>query len=275
MAKIPSQSAASQPLLVQRPDGTWEFNGVTEEDHVDTFLKVDGDVDSAQWALAAIAASIDTRYGEDNIGDFAKKVKHTPRHIRRIAKTYRETMQKGRHRPNLTFSHHVEALAYENVEEALDAAEANDLSALGLRDWINKKAHERLDSKEKKERETSFQEFLERVESVILNDWLVTCPNQAWGRRIFNPVLDEIRWENRQLYMQGIKDKVKAAISKGSLTISDIKATTGLKAAEIESTVGSMVIDGELEWVREGGETEVARGTRRVILHVVGQPVFV
>ena len=43
---------------------------------------------------------------------------------------------------------------------------------------------------------------------------------------------------------------------------------------EIEGVIAAKVRDGEWEFLREGGETEMTRGIRRSIIHVVGDACF-
>lgn len=128
--------------LVRRRDGLWQFRSDRFEDHAKAFVGVTKEMDSSSWAMAAIAASVETKYGESRVEEFAEKVGHSPRHVRRMSRVYREA-ENGRYRPNLTFNHHAEALVYSNPDEALDAAEENHLSVFALREWIKEKAVEK------------------------------------------------------------------------------------------------------------------------------------
>lgn len=277
MVTAESTSVATISSLVERSDGLWEFHGESFDDHVDVFLSIDSKVNSAQWAMAAVAASIETKYGESKIEEFATKVQRTPRHIRRMARTYKLALEKGRWRPLLTFGHHTEALNHPNPGEALDVAESQNLSTLGLREWVNGRAEERATKPQKAakaKRQNEFKDFLERVDKVILTDFMATCPNAEWGRRVFKGWREDITWELGQIARTEISDRVSDALAEGALTVADIKSKTGLTVKEIEGVVAGKVADGTWEMVREGGETEMSRGTRRMIIHVAGEACF-
>jgi hypothetical protein len=275
---VTSRSVTTVSDLVERPDGLWEYQGKTLEDAAAIFLEIEGKVNSAQWAMGAICAAVEdnARYGDHRVEEFAIKVKYTPRHVRRMARTYREAIEKGCYRPNLTFTHHTEALSHPDPDEALDAAEAEDMSSLGLREWVNEQASQNATKPQKsfrKKRQNEFREFLERVDSIILTDFMETCPNAEWGRRVFKNWRDDVTWELSQIAHTEAADRVSDAVLDGALTIQDIKSATGLPNKDIEFVVGGKVKSGLWEWVREGGETDMARGSRRTILHVIGTAV--
>src|ERR1051326_8260479 len=81
------------PGLVQRSDGLWDFRAETVDQHIDAFLAVDKNAESARWGMAAIAASIETKYGEGRFEEFAQRVNYTPRHVRRIGRGYRAAQE--------------------------------------------------------------------------------------------------------------------------------------------------------------------------------------
>lgn len=273
----PPVSVATVSSLVERSDGLWEFHGKTVEDHVDVFLSIDSKVNSAQWAMAAIAASLETKYGEKTVDEFAEKVHYTARHIRRMSRTYRRAVEKGHWCPNLTFQHHTEALVHFDPSQALEVAQAQDMSALALREWINGQARVHATKPQKaahKKRQNDFKDFLERVDGIILTDFMATCPNADWGRRVFKSWREDITWELGQIARTETADRVADALAEGALTVADIKSKTGLTVKEIEGVVAGKVAEGVWDLVREGGETDVARGSRRTIIHIVGQPCF-
>jgi len=278
MEQVIPQSVTRVPDLVERPDGLWEYRGESFDEHVDVFTNIAGKVESAKWAMGAICASVEKKYGEGKVEEFASKVGYSPRHVRRMARTYKEAIEKGRYRPFLSFTHHTEALAHPDPDEALDVAESGDMSALGLRDWIDEQARERFSKARPKPkiktRNTQYLEFLERVDQTIIEDFMATCPNAEWGRRVFKGWRDDIAWEMTQVSRSEAAARINDAIDAGALTIPDIKNATGLPMKEIEGVIAVKVAEGKWEWVREGGETDVARGTRRSILHRVGTPVF-
>lgn len=123
-------------------------------------------------------------------------------------------------------------------------------------------------------RAISLQEFLEHVEDVILEDFLMRCPDADWGRRVFKAWLDDVRWENRQRFAVSIRKRVIKAIDEGAETLSEIRTATGFLTPQIERCVAKLVKDGLYTWIRSGGETDVARGSRKMILHKTGEPCY-
>lgn len=285
-ATIPPVSVTRIPQLLERGDGIWTFTGGEFDDHVRIWNDIDAKVNSAQWAMAAIACSVTVKFGDGVIGEsgveeFAKRVKRTPQYIWKMARTYHTfvTDYPQGYSADLSFSHHVRAVSHSDPVEAIEAAKAGDLSAIGLEEWVTGQAKERIKKNKKnppKEGDADFHAYLEHVEEVILDDFLgPRCPNVQWARRLFDNVLQEIRYENRQLYLSESQDKINAAINDGAMTIPEIRAKTNLPMRDVENLVKKMVAEGPWEWVREGGEPDAARGTRRSILHRVGEPVFV
>lgn len=272
---VPQTSVTAVTDLTERPDGLWEYKGGTLDEAVTIFLQIEGKVNSAQWAMAAICAQVEgeAKYGDGRIDEFSKQVHYTPRHVRRMARTYREALQKGRYRHDLTFTHHTEALSHKDPDEALDVAQAQSMSSLGLREWINEQATANATAPQKvfkKKRQNDFRQFLERVDNLILTDFMASCPNAEWGRRVFKNWREDVTWELSQITRTEAADRVSDAILDGALTIPDIKSSTGLPTREIEGVVGSKIAEGVWEWVREGGETDMSRGSRRSIIHVKG-----
>lgn len=283
---VPTKSVTSVADLVERTDGLWEYHGETLQDHIAIWRDIDGKVESAQWAMAAIAASLTTKYGESDIVDFAKAVNRSPGYVWKMARTWKfwadaEKCPQG-HFSDLTFTHHVRAITHSDPIEAMNVAKEQGLSSIGLEEWINETAAERAENKTKKPKpkqnptpESEYKSWLERLDSVLLKDFIPTCPNKEFARRVLAREWREIiAWELRELNRSENRDLVLAAIEEGAVTEDDLKKVTRLNASEISGVVGTLVSEGMYEWVREGGETDMARGSRRSILHKVGTPVF-
>lgn len=280
-AVIP-RSVASVPDLVERPDGLWEYRGETLQDHITIWRDIDGKVESAQWALAAIAASLTTKYGESDVEEFAKAVNRSSGYIWKVARTWkfwadRNSVPEG-HFSDLTFSHHVRAITHGDPVEAMNVARDRGFSAIGLEEWISEQAKNEVDKpkpKKKVVKENEYKVWLERLDSSLLKDYIPTCPNKEFARRVLAREWREtIAWELREINRSENRELVLAAIEEGAHTEEDLRKVTRLSAAEVSGVVGTLVAEGMFEWVREGGETDMARGSRRAILHRVGTPVF-
>lgn len=285
MERAVSRSVASVPDLIERPDGLWEYHGKTLEDHITVWRDIDEKVESAQWAMAAIAASLTTKYGESDIEKFASAVSRSAGYIWKVARTWKfwsdtNSVPEG-HFSDLTFSHHVRAITHGDPVEAMNVARDRNLSAIGLEEWIADVAVENVDkpkkTSNKKEpvRENEYKVWLERLDSVLLKDFIPSCPNKEFARRVLAREWREvITWELREINRSENRDLILRAIEDGSHTEDDLRKVTRLTTNEINGVVGSLVAEGLYEWVREGGETDMARGSRRSILHRVGDPVF-
>jgi hypothetical protein len=268
----------SEPLFKERQDGLLEYCGDTKLDAViSTWRQIDTSIDRGFWTQAAIAASITPVYGQDDTGKLAEAIEKSPAYVRRMAKTYRHFTENDTWVSDLSFKHHSIAMRHPNPSEALLMALEHGWSCAKTEEWIINQAVENSATKKavKKQRENEFRAFLERVDGIILNDFMETCPNADWGRRVFKNWREDVTWELSQIARTEAVDRVQDAINEGAVTVPDIKAKTGLSTREIEAIVGAKVAEGIWELVREGGETDVARGTRRMIIHVVGEGVFV
>ena len=267
------------PVFKELKDGLLEYCGPTDDSSlaVEKWRELDASIDIGIWGQASIAAAIVPTYGQQQIDEFAGAVEKHPSYVRRMAKTYRYFIIENKTRvSNLSFKHHCIALRHPYPLEALETASLNGWGCAKLEEWILNEAQANSGVKKAIShlRQSDYREFLERVDSIIFNDFMQTCPNAKWGQRVFKNWRDEIAWELRQVDHEDTAEMITAAMDEGAHTVADIKAATGLAARDIEGVIGIKVAEGAWEWVREGGETDMARGSRRAILHRVGTPVF-
>lgn len=259
-------------------DGLLEYCGPTDNPSlaVEKWRELDASIDIGIWGQASIAAAIVPTYGQNQMDEFASAVEKSPCYVRRIAKTYKFFITQNNTRvSNLSFKHHSIALRYPDPFEALQQASMNGWGCVRLEEWIiNECQKTHVKKAVRRQRQNDLRDFLERVDGIILTDFMETCPNAEFGKRLFKGWRDDIAWELSQINHAETADRVAEAIDSGALTIPDIKSATGLRASEIEGVIGIKVAEGVYEWVREGGETDMARGSRRAILHKVGTPVF-
>jgi hypothetical protein len=277
----PPVSVTRIPQLVEREDGLFDFVGAESiQECIAIYNKIDGTADSARWGMAAVAADAvaNASYGEKRVEEFAQGVGKGKQYVYRLAKAHTFwTHSPHGYYSNLTFSHHVKAIVHPEPLVAMEHAIANGLPAVILEQWISEQAQEKSSKPKKKnpKRQNEFREFLERVDGLILNDFMKTCPNVQWGRRVFGQWREDVTWELSQLQRTEVSDRIVDAVNDGAQTIPDIKIKTGLTIKVIEGVVGQKVADGEWEFVREGGKKDDQRGTMRTIIHVVGDVVCV
>lgn len=267
--------------FIQRIDGLVECHADTLQDHIAAFRAVTSEMDDHYWAQAAVAASASKKYGKAEDGEkmqqLSEAVELSVSYLRQIARTYRTFTTNFSRDNSLYFSYHRIACDYKNPEKALTHARENKLSCRAFEEWISEERQKDAKKKTRKAQkvaQTEFLEHLEHVESIIEDDFIKNCPIKDFARRVYEKGwLSEIKFELRQYNRKLNEDLIRGAIEDdGARTLQEIKEATTLAMSDVESLVGQLVATDEYEWVREGGETDMARGGRRMILHKVGTP---
>lgn len=114
------------------PSGLPVFKGEAWEDHVNAWMLVSEQIEDYRWQLAAIAASLHKRYGENVAGKFASEVGVSAETIRRYARAYRafskENNENAQRSPILTLTHHAIAARFNDPQKAIEEAEDEQLS---------------------------------------------------------------------------------------------------------------------------------------------------
>lgn len=265
-------------------DGMVVVEAETLQDHIAAFRNVTEDMDDHYWAQAAVAASASKKYGTSEYGrkkmeQLAEAVEMSANYLYQMARTYRTFTENFSRDNNLYFKHHVIACGYANPEKALHAAVEQKMSCATFAEWVsdqNKKKAKKISKERQKAVKTEFLEHLEHVEQVIEDDFIKTCPSKDFARRVYEKAwLNEIKFELRQFNRKINEELIRAAIDDGARTLQEIRDATSLAISDIESLVGQLVATNEYEWVREGGETDMARGGRRMILHKIGTAIAV
>ena len=240
----------SVPTLVARSDGLYDFQADTIQDHIAVWRTVDSGLDSSRWAMAAVAASLTGKYKEEQVKEFARSVDYSAGYVWKIARAHKFYTDKQKCPSGIvegmSFSHHIRALSHPDPIEALHHAKANGLPAPVLEEWITSEARKKATGPQKaahRKRQNDFREFLERVDKVILTNFMETCPNAEWGRRVFKSWRDDITWELGQIARTEVADRVSEALSEGAVTVPDIKAKTGLTVKEIDGVVAWKVAE--------------------------------
>lgn len=281
--QIPQQEERQPKFqFIKVKDGMVAVVAETTQDHIAAFRNVTEELDEHYWAQAAVAASLSKKYGMGDPGKgemqkLAEAVELSSNYLYRMARTYRTFTESFPRESKLYFKHHVIAAGYTNPSEALAVAVERGMPCGALEEWVsdqNRKKAKRASRKAVEEVRTQFLDHLEHVESVIQDDFIKFCPSKDFARRVYEKGwLAEIKSELRQYNRKLNEDIVRAAIDDdGAVTVGDIREVTGLPLSDIEGLVGQFVANGEYEFVPQGGQTDVARGSARMVLHKVGTP---
>lgn len=111
----------------------------------------------------------------------------------------------------------------------------------------------------------------EHVEEIIEEDFIALCPEKQYANRVFKPWLEDLRGENKRLYLDDLREKVIDAIEKGGFrTIKQLVSATGVKQSNIEAVVYQLVDEEEYEWIERRGEGEDTRGKPGTFLYKFG-----
>lgn len=286
LAEKKKKPQAQQPLFKEREDGILEYCGAieppSEEDEdkgaewqaVEAWQGLDATKDESTWAQASIAASIQPVYGKETMKTFGSRIGQTPQHLKRIARTYKYFTE-SEHRcsnPKIYFGHHILAMRHDDPAKALRIAAENGWSTRALEDWISRRTSKEAASADVSEETlNALMVWNEHVEEIIEEDFIANCPDRKYALRVFGPWLEDIRGENKRLYLDDLRVIVIDAIeNSGAQTIQELILKTGKKRSDIEAVVSSLIREEEYEWIQKRGETEEARGMVKNILHKFG-----
>jgi hypothetical protein len=111
------------------------FSGKTYEDHVSHARMLKGNVERDMWALAAVCASLESKYGEQTIPGFAKDVGFSADYVRKMALTYRAWENNSREL-DLSFTHYKIAAQSKNPQKAIEAAKTERMSKRQLEAYV-------------------------------------------------------------------------------------------------------------------------------------------
>lgn len=138
-------NGSTLPAVAGPPQGELPtFTAEDWESHVSTALALIETGENVLWHLAAVCASVSTRYGEDSIGKFAGEVGYSASRIYDLAATY-SCWQSRERSEILSFHHHSVAARAENPERAITEAEDEHLSTRQLSRRIAGKGEEHME----------------------------------------------------------------------------------------------------------------------------------
>lgn len=105
------------------------FSGKTLDAHIAAWTQASGDIEDRLWKMAAIAASLITKYGDQQVKEFSEQVGVTASRVYQLAATYRKNSKRFE---NLSFHHHTLAVGSANPEAALVKAQEKQWSTRQL-----------------------------------------------------------------------------------------------------------------------------------------------
>ena len=120
------------------------FTAEDWESHVSTALVLKESLENHLWHLAAVCASLTTRYGDESIPKFASEIGYSARRVYDLSATY-TAWQFRKRSQSLTFHHHTIAVRAEDPEKAIEEAEDEELSTRELESRIAGKKPEMME----------------------------------------------------------------------------------------------------------------------------------
>ena len=141
LAVVPKQSpivplpTTDNNWFTRARDGSLEFHGESFEDHVGAWVDAQNTIDGGLWGQALVAASLETKYGDGGVKDFAARVGRGKTWIYDMARAYR-VFKDSSQLESLSFTHHVEAAKLGSEDDPAPAIEA--LSKAHEKRWNTK-----------------------------------------------------------------------------------------------------------------------------------------
>lgn len=253
------------PLFTTNDRGLPVFLGTTFEEHVEVFEGIDKSIDGRKWALAAIAASVKTKYNEQTVINFAHRVRHSAAYIYELAVTYRKFENSPRGEI-LTFTHHKIAAHSKNPQKAIKAAEDEEMSTRDLEKWIKQQAPPTR--RPVKEIETLHEPAVrahleETVAALKLRDEAV--PTAApFLHNMYHAMIGQVQWQLGRSVEEDC-ERVFEAVEEGCYRKDDIfdwLQARGyfMREPELEDRLVTMCQNKKLRETKEGGKKDMQRG---------------
>lgn len=249
-----------------------------------TGLRIEPGLKFEQWAgigevLKIVAGSIQfwigdwIRYGEHEYGDkYTQAVLETGlddgtlRNCVFVAQNVHVSLRNDK----LSFSHHaaIASLSPAKQKEWLGRAEKEDLSSRELRKRVEvSKSFARISSKGGEQAAADLVAHIERAIVKIKDEILTDCPDKEFGRRYYEPWIEELRFELHERGLVDAQEKIVAAWEQGYRKDEELQKITGYS----KGVIGQLL--GRLGWskVRQVKTTAMARGDVSWIWHKPGE----
>lgn len=254
-----------KPLFTTSKCGLPVFLGESFEEHVEAFEGVDKSIDARLWALAAIAASVKTKYNEQTVINFAHRVRHSAVYIYELALTYRK-FENSTRGEILSFTHHRIAAHSKDPQKAIKAAEDKEMSTRELEKWVKQQVPPTR--RPVKEIETLHTPAVrghleETIKQLKLRDEAV--PTAApFLHNMYHAMIGQVQWQLERS-VEGDCEKVFEAIEEGNYRKDDIftwlqSRSYFMREPELSDRLMTMCQNKKLRETKEGGKKDMQRG---------------
>jgi hypothetical protein len=279
---------SEQVAFTPTKDGLPVFHGKSYEDHKEAWVHVKESMECRLWALAAIAASLIRKHGDGAVVQFAKDMKVGKTWIYDLARTYR-AFQNSRRVETLSFSHHIAASRAANpgraiakaadgvkgewsvreldryVETGLEPGETSGITAESI-------ARAALsDPPVDQDEDRLMMDHLLEAQAAV-NALKEKCPRPQFVSDVYDGWSDDLTEYLEQFALASLKEKVIHAWRTGKFVEPEIAAHTGIPKNEIHGVMKAYQREGIFEKITRR-KTEMAKGTRPWIWHLVGEPI--
>lgn len=254
-----------KPLFTTNERGLPVFLGETFEEHVETFEGIDKSIDARKWALAAIAASLKTKYDEQTIANFAHRVRHSAAYIWELALTYRKFENSPRGEI-LSFTHHRIAAHSKNPLKAIKVAEDEEMSTRELEQWV--KRQKPPTRKPIKEIETlhspAVRQHLEStIEVLKLRDEAVPAI-APFLHNMYHAMIGQVQWQLDRTEEEDA-ERILEAVEEGNYRKDDIFKWLQdrgyfMREPELDDRLLTMCQNKKVRETKEGGKKDTQRG---------------
>jgi hypothetical protein len=253
------------PLFKTNNKGMPVFLGKTYEDHVEAFQGIDRSVDARLWALAAVAASLKTKYNEQTIQKFAHEVRHSAVYIYELAATYKK-FENSTRVEILSFTHHRIAARAKDPQKAICAANDEEMSTRELEKWI--KRQEPPTRRAVKEIDTLHEpEVRKHLEETVrlLKDRDEAVPGEApFLHNMYHAMIGQVQWQLDRSIEEDC-ERVFEAIEEGNYPKDDILnwlQARGyfMREHELDDRLAHMAQKGTIRETKQGGKKDQQRG---------------
>src|SRR5689334_13116143 len=189
---FPLPDTKGQPFVEKR-HSLPVFLGRTYDDHVHAWNEISERLEDGQWKLGAIGASLDTKYGEGSIKQFASDVRLSKSAVYSYIKTYR-AYENSKRLEYLSFHHHTIAAAAENPIEALEKAHDKGWSTRELKEYVEtgREPEEKAVIALQPGPRRILAEHIKDVALPALFDLKNKCPNTQFASRFYSQWIQDL-----------------------------------------------------------------------------------
>lgn len=254
------------------------FHGKTLDDYVSQWRKIDAATERNLWALAAIAASLVTKYGDGQVREFSETVGVTGSRIYQLAATYRNFENSTRFE-NLSFKHHTIAARSASPGTAIAIAAKEGWSTRELEFYVETGVHPDAPQPKASEVSQSARKALRTVEQSEVVSLTGELRGLAKQYERFAPQLNKTIYqiEAHLMSVDAIIVRVRRALGiEEMLTLPELCEATGLDAALLDKPLRKLLDARRIEEMNRDGAAPRrrtdGRATDRIYYRMVAGP---